>query len=1016
MQKRMSVLVVILLASSMLWMITSQSTEGAESGDFPNNYNMQDYEPSAEDQWDLDVTQSRDGSYFAVWADDRAEIIDIRFSKSQNGTSWGDGQFNNNDKIVNSDSGEGLDHWAPAIAVDDQPRLYCIWLDNGGDGIRMMMSTSNNSGNFWTPARQITQVTGQVSEPEMVWSPTAGLVIVYVLEHQRTPESVLERDIMFIRSTNEGETFTSPMILNDDDSQEDQVHPSVSVSSTGRIAVAWEDYRNGDSVSGYNSDIYMAYTTTGLSFTEDIRVGRPGDIVKQQYPDIAFSKRGDIMVVWQESTLNGWRVKYSPGWAASQGWDRNMSDEYPATSENLTTEDQFRPKTDYIDGAFSIAWVEVDIRNFYLVRCGYLTREGDFLSGNRIVDNSIDLGTFINDPEIYKSEMYRQTVSVEGIGSKTQVFWIDHRTDNNPSNDINEDPDPYTATAFEDPSIPKPPIAVQATTSGVTWDEATISWEVSPDIDFQGYYLTIEEGTDPPYPDKNLNNGSVTNRLGTSFTFRNLKPETQYSVRLLTLDRYGNRADSNVVQFFTGSNSLPSFRFVEPDGINDEADEGFTISWECSDPEETAEFVIHYDTDLDPAGQEFLVSGTSADGFGEYFWNTSSLRPGGYTLNATISDGVNQPVTVYSPAIIVTHRTVVKDHPRVLSVRAEGGVGSAFADPVVTITFSKPVSAVSLDSESMVVLGPENLRIAGSISMENDTVALWRPADLLEFGTQYTLVLKPDITDLFGNKLDGANIGQPSSYEFTFITRSDNKPPIIRKWSPQGSGTSLRPEIMVVFDIPVASSTLTEENIKLTRGTGREIPIEIELSGSGLEIEITANEPLLPNTTYSLTMGDGITSQKGQRLLSTFMWNFTTGRPDMSKDTDGDSVPDDLDWFPEDPSEWSDTDRDGIGDNKDLDDDGDGMSDEWELEHDLDPKDPTDAEEDPDGDGKNNLEEYIDRSDPRSEKHEGNDSLFYFIVIMAVGMVIILALVIYAVVLRKNIREKDEQRNFFREE
>ncbi len=1012
-----SVLLAALLASSLLPFFMQEGADGAYSGDFPRNYNMQDYEPSAEEQWDLDVTGTEDGKYFAVWADMRI-FPDIRFSKSQNGTSWGDGEFNNNDIVVNSDSGEGLDHWAPSIAADSRPRLYCVWLDNGGDGVRLMMSTSNNSGNFWVPAIHISVVTGQISEPEIVWSPTAGLVIVYVLEHERTPGGSLEKDIMFTWSTNEGESFSTPVMLNDDDSEEDQLHPSVSVSSGGRIVVAWEDYRNGDSVSGYNSDIYMAYTTTGLSFTNDIRVGRTGEDDKQQYPDASFSKRGDILVVWQESTLSGWRVKYSLGWAASQGWDRNMSISYPATAENLTTDDQFRPKVGFIDGAFSIAWVEVDIRDFYLVRCAYLTRIGDFTTGNHIVDNSIDLGTFINDPDIYISEMYRETVSVIGTGTKTQVFWLDQRTDPNPSNDLNQDSDPYTATAIKDTSLPIPPAVVQATTSFVSWGEATIKWDISPDVEFKGYYLAISKGTNPPYPDENINNGSITNRITTSFTFNDLAPKTQYSVRLLTLDRFGNRAYSNPVQFFTGSNSLPNFKFIEPDGMDDDVDSGLTISWECSDPEEIAEFTIHYDTDLDPEGQVFLYGGTTSDGngFGEYFWNTTNIPSGGYTLNATISDDVNDPVTVYSPAIIVTHRTIIKDHPRVLSVSVEGGVGSAFADSSVTVTFSKPISQVSLNTDSFFVLDPMNQRVLGTISMSGEDRMIWHPLEHLEFGSQYTLVLKPGITDLSGIELDGSNIGQPSAYEFTFTTRSDSKEPIVRKWSPQGSGTPMRPSIIAEFDIPISTSTLNSDNIILKGPSGREIPLGIETEDGDLKVTMKPQEPLSSNSTYSLTILTGITSQKGQRLGSQFKWNFTTGEPVMSQDSDSDSTPDDLDWFPNDPSESKDTDRDGIGDNKDLDDDGDGMPDIWEEKYGFDPLDPSDAEGDADDDGRSNLDEYLERSNPISGSVEKDNTLVYYLILMAVGMIIIISLVIYAVVLRKNIREKEEHRNFFQEE
>ena len=59
----------------------------------------------------------------------------------------------------------------------------------------------------------------------------------------------------------------------------------------------------------------------------------------------------------------------------------------------------------------------------------------------------------------------------------------------------------------------------------------------------------------------------------------------------------------------------------------------------------------------------------------------------------------------------------------------------------------------------------------------------------------------------------------------------------------------------------------------------------------------------------------------------------------LNADTDGDGRPDDVDAFPEDNAEWADFDRDGTGDNADLDDDGDGALDTDEVSLGFDPFD-----------------------------------------------------------------------------
>ena len=86
-------------------------------------------------------------------------------------------------------------------------------------------------------------------------------------------------------------------------------------------------------------------------------------------------------------------------------------------------------------------------------------------------------------------------------------------------------------------------------------------------------------------------------------------------------------------------------------------------------------------------------------------------------------------------------------------------------------------------------------------------------------------------------------------------------------------------------------------------------------------------------------------------------------KPPPNQDSDGDGTPDERDDFPIDPDETIDTDGDGLGNNADLDDDNDGMPDSWESQHGLDSL-IDDAREDSDGDGNNNLNEYLAGTDP----------------------------------------------------
>ena len=55
-----------------------------------------------------------------------------------------------------------------------------------------------------------------------------------------------------------------------------------------------------------------------------------------------------------------------------------------------------------------------------------------------------------------------------------------------------------------------------------------------------------------------------------------------------------------------------------------------------------------------------------------------------------------------------------------------------------------------------------------------------------------------------------------------------------------------------------------------------------------------------------------------------------------------------------------------------LDWDGDGLDDQWETDHGLDPNDPDDAGKDTDGDGLTNLDEFIAGTEPDNDDSDGD--------------------------------------------
>ena len=101
-----------------------------------------------------------------------------------------------------------------------------------------------------------------------------------------------------------------------------------------------------------------------------------------------------------------------------------------------------------------------------------------------------------------------------------------------------------------------------------------------------------------------------------------------------------------------------------------------------------------------------------------------------------------------------------------------------------------------------------------------------------------------------------------------------------------------------------------------------------------------------------------------------FSTMFSTEAIAQTLDTDGDGVIDREDTFPADEAEWRDSDYDGVGNNADLDDDGDGYSDFDESERCLPHTDALDYKDfplDSDGDGICNTIDLDDDGDGFSD-------------------------------------------------
>lgn len=142
---------------------------------------------------------------------------------------------------------------------------------------------------------------------------------------------------------------------------------------------------------------------------------------------------------------------------------------------------------------------------------------------------------------------------------------------------------------------------------------------------------------------------------------------------------------------------------------------------------------------------------------------------------------------------------------------------------------------------------------------------------------------------------------------------------------------------------PANNSETRETSIKIKAKITTAWPlanVEVKINGVAQTLTSALGSYSFESAALSLAMG-----------LNEFVVEATT--PDGSNsqtlkvtyinpDRDGDGVNDDLDAFPDDPTEWADMDGDGIGDNSDPDRDGDGFDNDFEIQKGTNPNDPAD--------------------------------------------------------------------------
>src|SRR5438874_3217737 len=187
--------------------------------------------------------------------------------------------------------------WQPPIDIPNEPTTGTLDVDTngnlfiGGEGFSPFYCVRSMNSQFWgqTPTfDQITQVDmgcviggfGGIN-PDGLWgqlfltidhSGTATNNNIYMLASV-VPPGRSTTDVMFVRSTDDGATFSAPVKVNDDPVNPSKWHwfGTFSVAPNGRLDAVWYDTRNAS--NNTDSQLFYSFSTdTGATWSANVAV------------------------------------------------------------------------------------------------------------------------------------------------------------------------------------------------------------------------------------------------------------------------------------------------------------------------------------------------------------------------------------------------------------------------------------------------------------------------------------------------------------------------------------------------------------------------------------------------------------------------------------------------------------------------------------------------------------------------------------------------------------------------
>ncbi|SNT37700.1 Ig-like domain-containing protein, partial [Granulicella rosea] len=206
---------------------------------------------------------------------------------------------------------------------------------------------------------------------------------------------------------------------------------------------------------------------------------------------------------------------------------------------------------------------------------------------------------------------------------------------------------------------------------------------------------------------------------------------------------------------------------------------------------------------------------------------------------------------------------------------AQGATGVSLTPPI-TATFSKPMTASTLNAATFLLSGPGGASIAGVVSYTaGNNTATFTPASALALNTTYLATITTGAQDT----ASPAN-SLAVNYLWTFTTAPAPTPPTVISTVPVNGATNVPVSqlLTATFSTAMNAATINTSTFTVT-AAGVPIAGAVTYSATG-NIATFAPSVALPNsTTLVATISTGAQNTAGTSLAATYTWTFTTVPP-----------------------------------------------------------------------------------------------------------------------------------------